>query len=195
MTGLRGRCGGLVRKPTGFVANHPSLLDPLRAHEILESSRNTTAAQVWTWTLARAVAEGISKLQRSITNETALPSIATGADDTVRGDVDDGAEAWRKCPGCKGRMAATDPSHTREPGVCKHPSVEPIVYGCKGCQDRRPMAHSSHTYLPGECKFHTGGGRIVATRRRGKHPRPPATPASDLPAADAQAQLPDGSDL
>ena len=33
------------------------------------------------------------------------------------------------------------------------------------------------------------------TRQRGRHPRPPVTPASNVLAADAQAQLPDGSDL
>ena len=36
-----------------------------------------------------------------------------------------GSEAWRKCPGCLGHMASTDPKHNRVPGICK---VEPVVW-------------------------------------------------------------------
>ena len=104
-------------------------------------------------------------------------------------------ETWRDCPGCRWRRTKTDSSHTRVPGVCKHPLVEPVSYNCPGCKHHKPDAHSDHTYEPGECRLIQKTNRPTATRRRGKHPRAPGLPPDDLPVSTAQAQLPDGTDL
>ena len=56
MTGLQGRSGLLIKKPTGFVANDEELVKPLRkfvcngthAHEELVGSKSTSQAQIWT---------------------------------------------------------------------------------------------------------------------------------------------------
>ena len=91
-------------------------------------------------------------------------------------------------------MNKTDSSHNRVEGVCKHPFVEPVVHECRGCQKRMPEASLSHSHIPGECKFSNSFGRRSAPRT-GRHPRAPRVPAHGIPGSDAQAQLPDGTDL
>ena len=56
------------------------------------------------------------------------PEVFDGGEDDTMGDqeLSNGDESWRKCPGCLGRMSKEDPAHSRTPGICKHPLVEPI---------------------------------------------------------------------
>ena len=206
MTGQRGPTGKLLKKPTGFVANHPILLwyllcfvcDHSHEHEPMIGSSVTGPAQIWTWILAKAVADGIVALKQFLQRHTvaAFPSIGVGGeDDGVADDAVSGSsQSWRNCPGCRGRMNKTDASHNRVDGVCKHPFVEPVVHECRGCQKRLPEASLTHSHIPGECKFSSSFGRRFAPRT-GKHPRAPRVPAHGIPGSDAQAQLPDGSDL
>ena len=197
MAGLVGPQGLPQKKATGFVANHALLVFFLRGFvcDGTHLHEPAGAAQIWPWRLAQAVADGICALEKHVKHPIlqSFPSIATS---TESGDADaQPAEAWRGCPGCRGRMASTDPAHNRVAGICKHPFVEPVVWGCRGCAKRLPEGSFAHTYIPGECKFSSRSGRASAPRRRGKHPRPPAILETGTPAADLQAQLPDGTDL
>ena len=210
MTGLLGPNGGPAKKPTGIVANHPLLLHYIRRYVCDGSHEHdhlygpaASRAQIWTWTFAKAIADGVCSLCSHIRNPStsAFPAISTGPDtagaepgEDEQDNADDD-QSWRKCPGCRGRMSKEDPAHNRTPGVCKHPLVEPIVYDCKGCRKRQPEGSFAHNYIPGECKFTSKPGRGTSTKRRGKHPRSPATSATGVPATDLQAQLPGGKDL
>ena len=102
------------------------------------------------------------------------------------------------CPGCKGHYRKTHPLHNRNPDECKFPTVEAIDYRCLGCRQRQPAGHSNHNYLPGECSFGTdgeAGPRIAGQHRSGAAPREPSIRPARSPVADAQPQLPDGTDL
>eukprot|EP00972_Heterocapsa_arctica_P012268 1799169-Heterocapsa_arctica.AAC.1 len=53
----------------------------------------------------------------------AFPAVAVGppAGGEPAAAAEAGDEPWRRCPGCRWRVEQTDPSHTREQGVRKHP--------------------------------------------------------------------------
>ena len=146
MTGQVGPYRNLVNEPTGLVANHRLLLSGLfkficdgsRQHDQLEGGDATHKAQVWTWTLARGVADGISALKKDLLRpapSSMFPETGTGPGDATSEDVVAAQESWKDCPGCKWRRNKTVPSHTREPGVCKHPLTESIEYKCSGCRN------------------------------------------------------------
>jgi len=212
MTGQKGPNGLPAKKPTRFVSNSRLLLVPLETfkcdgqhqHDSLEA-RGGEACKLWTWTLANAITDGIILLKRFITDPdlfNAYPSIATGTDgeDPSRAQASQAEgdnlaeEAWRQCPGCKGRMNKRHPAHNRTPGVCKHPLVEPWQHNCPGCIASKPSGDSSHNYMPGSCRWYSTQNRS-GKARTGHHPRAPRVRASASPTADLQAQLPDGTDL
>ena len=113
MTGQVGATGRPVKKPTGFVANHFLLLsflfkficDGSHEHDHLEGGIATRAAQVYTWKLAAAIADGICALKKHLlkagkrigTSMPAYPEMGSGPGDEPQADP----EAWRKCPGCR----------------------------------------------------------------------------------------------
>ena len=203
--GQKGPEGGYAKKPTRFVANHRTLLEPLTGfvcpgnheHELLEGGK-ADFCKLWPWKLATAIVDGIVKLKRLIrTDLSAFPAVGVGPEppDPKAPAVAPRAEAEAAvCPGCKGHLHRNDPRHTRDPATCRYPFDESISYDCPGCKANRPAAHSSHTYKVGECK-HTTIAHRKGVPRKGHHPREPGVPASELPMQDAQAQLPDGSDL
>ena len=201
MTGKLDRDGTPMKDPIGFVANHPALLEPLCQFKCNGShahgSQPTNAlGQMWTWTLASSVADGIASLRqlRCKHPSPSFPSIGVGPGDDEP-SPEAGNEAWRGCPGCRWRRTKTDPSHNRVPDVCKYPLEESIKWECPGCENYKNAGDSSHTYEAGKCKFHTQTPRLSGKKRQGKHPREPSTPSARHPTADLQAQLPDGADL
>ena len=127
------------------------------------------------------------------------PEIGTGPDDPSEEPEPQPKDRppWYACPGCRWNRRKDDPSHNRVEGICKCPHVAPVVLGCKGCRQYKPDGHHTHTYIPGECKFADTAGRNSGPRkpRKGQHPREPSIPARSTPAQEAQAQLPDGTDL
>ena len=126
----RGSNGNPVKKPTGFVANSWLLLSGLfkficdgsHQHDQLEGGAAIRKAQVWTWTLARGVADGISTLKKDLVRSaprSMSPETGSGPGDATTEDVAASEEPWRNCDGCRRRRVKTDPIHNRIPGVCK----------------------------------------------------------------------------
>jgi len=199
--GLRTKEGLLAKKPTMFIANHEILLSCFQnlrctgnhEHGQLVGGR-AAAAQVWTWDLAQRIVEGIVRLKQFIRNRSqdyAYPTVGTGPDDEAT-QVPERYQ-W-KCKQCRNNISKYDVRHTRIESECRHHDVEPITYDCPGCKEHKPASHKMHNYNPNQCKW------AVAHRRRshmrtGRHPRMPRTPAIDDETKDAQAQLPDGTDL
>ena len=139
----------------------------------------------WTWTFAVAVIEGLEA------HRYCYPSVGTGpGDESEAADAED-SEPWRKCDGCRGRKRATDPLHSRIPGECKYPLVEPVSWDCVGCAANRPRWHSSHSYKPEECKWAVAQTRS-GTKRKGRHPRDGRKKASAEPTAGLPGSTPEG---
>ena len=162
-------------------------------HDSLESGGGEKC-KLWTWKLASGIVDGIQKLKRVL--QSALPSYPTvGTDPSDPSPPPEPQDFWRKCPGCRARAPKTDDRHNRRPGECKHPDVASITYKCPGCRLHRPAGHSDHTYEPPDCRLGSTSMQTRQTRRTGAHPRPPAARPVHSPVADAQAQLPDGTDL
>ena len=179
MTGKVAGDGNPVIDPIGFVANHSALLQPLRQFKcdgLHPHSSRTSSGQMWTWSLASGVADGIAAVQKLQHTSPAFPSVGVGPDDVPGPGAGD--EAWRGCPGCLWRRTKTDASHNRVPDVCKHPLVESITWECPGCTQYKITRDDNHTCEPGKCKFHSQQSRLSSQRRRGKHPREPSTPAA-----------------
>ena len=166
MAGLMSRRGGFVKKPTGFVASHPSLLYFLRkfqcdgshTHDQLAGGNNTAEAQIWPWRLARAIADGICKLIAPVKrtpSTSSYPAVATGTDDGPTHEASEtpgSRPAWYDCPGCRGGIFKESWKHTRVPGVCKYPLTETVNYDCPACKKGYPQARG-HTYRVGECRL------------------------------------------
>ena len=187
--GQRGPSGLPAKKPTSLISNRPQLLYPCKhfvcpqnhEHEQLEGGK-ASGCQVWPWKLATAIVDGILNLKRT----SAYPSIGIGPGDRT---VD--PDQYAKCRGCRGHLSKYDARHSRVQGECKWHEETPLIWDCPGCKKDRPEAHDSHTYGP-DCKHTIISHRVTRT---GRHPRAPAIPARAIPAQEAQAQLPDGSDL
>ena len=136
----------------------------------------------------------LAKFQNLPEYENMFPAVGTDTADSAAAPPA-AEEAWRKCDGCRWRRSKTDPSHNREPGICKYPLDAPVEWDCPGCRKHANAGDSSHTYEPGSCKFTQVESRLVGQRRQGRHPREPSKPAARHPTADLQAQLPDGAFL
>ena len=72
--------------------------------------------------------------------------------------------------------------------------VEPITYRCPGCKNHKPSTHADPNHTAGECKWHRRLRAGYGTRK-GRHPRAPLHPEIDDVSGEAQALLPDGTDL
>ena len=193
MAGQTGPSGMPAKKPTSLMANHVKLLEPLtkfvcdhsHTHEPLEGGK-AVYCQVWPWRMAQAIVDGIVGLKLEMEAQGFFPELGSGTADS--GEVRPTMER----PACRHHMSRYDARHTRD-HRCRWRDEEPITWDCEACKGDRPAGHSSHTYGP-DCK-HTIISHRRGTPRSGRHPRQPATHASDMPAKEAQAQLPDGSDL
>ena len=182
-------------------ANHAALLSPLRAF-LADNPSFTCGPSELSSRVSECLSDGVSLLRTCLylmpntgQQQMAFPSAAVGpgpphAEEAAPAPTE---EQWRKCPGCRGRQARYDDRHTRVRGQCKFPDDTPHTWTCPGCKYHRPLTHSSHSFGP-DCKRAIVEGRAGA-RRKGRHPRAPARPASDAPGADLQAQLPGGGDL
>ena len=88
-----------------------------------------------------------------------------------------------------------DVTHSRTPGECRYPLIEPRIWTCPGCERRTPrwtsVGSGAHNYLPEQCKWATAPIRN-STKRHGKHPRPGRKKASDEPTAGLPATTPEG---
>jgi len=215
MTGQTGPEGGLAKKRTGFTANSPYLLKPLapfkcdnsHQHEQLDGGK-ADKCKLWTWKLAKAIVSGIELLKLAHKLGFDGHYYSTVEDEAIFADlypVDSGnqteekpkskkVEPFSNCPGCRNHHAKTDPRHIRTPGECRYPDTKVIEYSCPGCKRNKPVAHEDHTHIDGECK-HISTTIRGYSERKGKHPREPTKKATKCPTSDAQAQLPDGSDL
>ena len=201
MTGLRDRnTKRLHKKPTEFWASSQILLQPLRRftcngrhdHEHIEGN-NSADAQIWTWTLASAIASGCAKLIKQEREYRFYPTTST---ETVppTGDEPGHAPPGITCRACLNGYRRDDWRHTRDPVGCRVPEVEPRDWSkCKGCVNRKPPEHRSHTHIPGECR---AGIRQEHSQRlrHGAHPRDPAVkahgdPTTNLRPSDTREDL------
>jgi len=193
--GLKGPKGGLVKRPTSLVSNSPALLLPLAAfvcpethvHEVLEAKAQSCPA--WPWQMANAVVDGVIAKRHAPRLSHQFPTVAVGPTDSRA----DSRTAFSECPACRSHMSKYDARHIRTQGKCRWPDTEQIVWDCQGCKKDKPAAHDLHTYGP-DCK-HAIIAHRGSTLRKGAHPREPSKRALEVPGAEAQAQLPDGSDL
>ena len=194
--GQKGPNGGPAKKPTTFVSNSTIVLSHLtkfvcpgtHEHELLEGGK-AKFCQVWPWPLANAIVDGILELKQSFVYPTVEGTTQTGSAGPARDDED----PFRKCPGCRGRVSKSDARHTCIRGECRWPDEETVSWDCIGCQRHRPASHDSHTYGP-DCK-HAIIPHRKGVPRTGRHPRQPMERTRDVPGREAQAQLPDDSDL
>ena len=152
------------------------------------------------WKLATSSVDGITNLREQLaTQNYAFPTVSTGTDpiEPSSENPDDSDKTPAFCPGCKRHLNRNDPRHTHtcDSDTCKYPFDAPIIiWTCPGSKKMKPVGDSSHTYAQGECKHMTIAHR-KGVHRKCKHPRDPAQRADELPAQDAQAQLPDGTDF
>ena len=200
MAGKKGPNGLPLKMPTDFLANHHFLLQELQSfqcdHSHVHDAFDVHAFQLWPWKLARSVANGIALLKQHVSNsdppQYTYPAVGIGTDSLVPGHPVD-EDAWRRCPGCRGRQSRHDERHNRIRGECKWPDTEAITWSCPGCLKHRPYGHSSHL-LNETCK-HAVLQHRLGVPRQGRHPRPPAKPATTAETIDLQPQLADGADL
>ena len=121
-------------------------------------------------------------LQASAPQLLAYPTVGTDAAAADLGQVDTEAD-WRKCAGCRHRRSYDDPEHSRIPGECRVPLIQPVVYDCPGCIGRKHRSDEAHTYEAGECRWATAQSRASAPRL-GHHPRLGRVRARDHPTRD-----------
>jgi len=172
-------------------------------------------AQVWTWKEAELVVEGCLSVRRrharggnrvrpisafpakhnpeqrpwirpdGSIDRTKIAHAASGGAPTpgVR-DPRAPPMATSPCLGCSSLRYRGDIDHNRKVGECSYPYDEPDIWACDACLLHRNRLHHTHTQKVGECKWPLVPLR-AAHKRKGKHPRDPAQPASDDPTANA----------
>ena len=184
------------KKPTLVIASDEALVSPfdnLRCdgrHQHGENWGNTSKLknlQVWTWPFAQRVVEGIVRLKAKLRKQCAstYPTIGTGPDDITPPTA---PKWWDECEGCRGNMARTRREHTRTPGKCRYPNVEPEpIWTCPGCArvPQRARGHDDHTGVEGECRWASASTRNKGRHARsGPHPREARLPAETDPNVD-----------
>ena len=196
--------GQPAKKPTEFTANATQLLIPFANLQcpgnhlhVQLAGQLAKQAQVWPPEMCRRVAVGIDMLARHLANvkpwrlDTCLgklqsgflssfPSVSTSTDGpgAESNEAADGNEPWRKCKGCLWRLEKHDPMHSRVPGICKHPNVEPMTFNCPACKSRKHRSDPGHTFGP-DCRH------VLTQERRSTRRRPYARrPAVQEPTAD-----------
>jgi hypothetical protein len=197
--GLKGANNLPVKKPTVLISNARVILEQFQdlqcrndhTHDCTwGDGKQLHSLQVWPWRLAELFITGIIALLQQLRATSTFPVLGTGPQDSDT--VDDSAQPWMQCPGCRGRMARTRREHTRVQGICKWPDVEPETdWKCPGCSRTPPRirGHGDHTEVPGECRWGITGTRAVAGRVRGIHPREATPKASADPTADVPGPL------
>eukprot|EP00971_Amphidinium_carterae_P097471 1928904-Amphidinium_carterae.2 len=121
--GLRDEDNGeYIKKPTTVLTNLNSLAEALdrrcdqtHSHQRLEGGSRVRKAQTWPIALARTIAQAIVEgidveISRSLRHRKVTFAATTENMYPVQFDL---------CPGCRGRRAALDPSHTRVLGECR----------------------------------------------------------------------------
>ena len=134
--------GEYAKKPTVLVSSRPALLQPFsrlrcdgsHTHGDTEG-RRSRPLQTHTWEMASRIVDGIWLLKKALEHSPAAFPVAEASQPervppANEGEPADDPEAWRRCPGCAGRMRKTDPAHNRVVGQCKHPHVTPDNYKC-----------------------------------------------------------------
>ena len=93
--------------------------------------------------------------------------------------------AKSNCPGCRRHMASGRREHTRVPGECRYPDVEPEPeWTCPGCirVPPRDRIHADHNNILGECRWASADTWASSTKnRRGGFPREGRVSAADDP--------------
>ena len=159
-------------------------------------SKELSQAQVWTWTVATKVMDGVAEVvarhRRGYTlYEEAFP-VFPGADKIAQALplpegmiqrpklADEMAPKLHEncmCPACLHRAGKTSWEHNRIRGECKWPFEPPIIWGCDACNNSINRELGSHTRVPGECRWEALGFR-QSTPRTSAHPRVPRQAAS-----------------
>ena len=98
------------------------------------------------------------------------------------------------CPGCRHGRANDDWTHTRVVSECGHPHTEPYIYECEACMRHYDARDSRHLLTPGKCRYRTADATRSYAPRTGRHPRPPAIPASGDPTSGMSGTK-DGKEL
>ena len=203
MTGLRVN-GAFAKKPTELVSNCMQILRNFSGLQCNNSHPHVSllggradAAKRWSYNMCQRISQGIEQLVRSLAkhNQSVLKEVATNVVFPVSpipcfpsvgsGPGDEGevqvSEPWRKCKGCLWRLHKYDTLHTRRPGECKHPNVEPADFQCPGCVNHKPRSDASHTYGP-DCRH------ALTSSRTSKQTRPYGrVPARVEPTSGARA--------
>ena len=146
MTGQKGPSGLPAKKPTGILSNEEDLRDAVKPfwcdgsheHDQHVSGKHLEKLQLWTWTLAIALANAAVKVcRRAHAMEATAGSLA---------------ECVYVCKGCKYHLDKTDPMHSRDPSECKFPHVKPVIWDCIACRNRQGLLTGDHTFKHGQCK-------------------------------------------
>jgi hypothetical protein len=169
--GLKSPEGHPLLKWTTLWANHPALLQPFEGlscncdfhGEIAGNYKGTLRsklAQVWPYDMCLRIVQGVLAVIRQGAQVPAYPVVAPVKPDRPlnrRGrerKYPEGAEF--NCPGCRQRMNAAHPKHTRNsapPLACRFSDVEPTVVTCPGCRNNRNYDDKSHTGDPTNCRM------------------------------------------
>ena len=199
--------GKYIRKRTRVVGSCDTAMDTFNGyrcngrHEHVHATGQVAAeARLWTWMFAALVIEYCRKAIRARDRECSsqlavapcLPVASTSSAQPWADAIPE--EQWRKCPGCRGKLEAGDTRHSRKPGECKWPLVQPDAWACPGCVLHKPRGHASHNEKVGECKWGSAGVRYRGRERTGRHPRAPRLPAVSDPSAGLRLSADDPDD-
>ena len=199
--------GLYIRKPSTMTVSCRELGDPFRGltcdhtHEHLQGighNKEHSDAQEWTDQEADRVVQGcVNVRKRHLSGKSTstyhlyypidratIARATPGGVPTRSRDPNAPEPKGSPCLGCRHYRARNDPEHNRKVGECGYPYDNPEIWACDACLEHKPRLDQKHTYTPSECKWATAQVRSHAPRT-GRHPRDPATPASDDPTANA----------
>ena len=167
MVGLRSTRNIPLKKPSELWASdeqllwrfRPKVCDGSHDHDTIEGGESKPS-QVWTWTFARILADGIEDLIRyrvhfAIADGSFPVAGRPGLPPSVSVDQVDPNHPFHKwkCRACRNGIEKTNPRHTRVPDECKWPLVEEQRWSCPGCRTRQKSASDQHTFQPGDCRY------------------------------------------
>ena len=161
MAGLKGSKSGLpVMKPTQFMASDEALVAHLRdlrcdgrhPHAQLDNPAGAAGdkardAARWPPQLCHRLARGVEDLLRGVKRRTMLTVVAAKAEQssdfplstrTRASQNFPGSSSDGSCLGCRRNRIMTDSEHSRIPGQCRFPHIEPVVWDFQAAVNEHP---------------------------------------------------------